>query len=38
MKMDDLMEILKAIESDTSKNAETSGKILDEVAKGNEIS
>ena len=38
MKSDDLMEILKAIESDTSKNAETSGKILDEVAKGNEIS
>ncbi len=38
MKMDDLMEILKAIESDTSKNAETSNKILGEVAKGNEIS
>lgn len=38
MKSDDLMEILKAIESDTSKNAEISGKILDEVAKGNEIS
>ena len=38
MKMDDLMEILKAIESDTSKNAEISGKILEEVAKGNETS
>lgn len=38
MKMDDLMEILKAIESDTSKNAETSNKILEEVSKGNEIS